>query len=449
MCRIICGVEEMNIFDTVNEYVERNYYVDVADKVPVFICSIGTHIFNGLNKCGTCPFIPTGDENETFAIDACILRHDKRPIYTPMSHVADTRLHILMRGMKGSGKSVLINLFLSPNTGLLSNPANAEIGMGFRTDIGANSITEAGMFGSVNEDGEVMGRPLAREMCGGFLGFEEFSALVNAGRKEHSADITDQLLTSTDNGRVKKVMKAGWVEYTTKFTLWAGTQPARFELESGLDRRFFIIDIEMNPEKEMLFKKAQAKQASMPSSERAELVELNLKIREFFTERAMEVIMNPPKGLFFDDAFNEWLFRPEVRSHEADLFRRLALGHAIMSPEYEGGDILYIEMTDQLRTILDRCLEMRRTVMDADLKLIKTAFWNTQMSRSNIIKEVARMITNGDYQASKRWIEDNLLHQGWYKEERSSGGGRGRKGVQVLIGYSPRKIKAEQKEVSQ
>jgi hypothetical protein len=291
-----------------------------------------------------------------------------------------------------------------------------------------------------------MGRPLAREMCGGFLGFEEFSALVNAGRKDHSADITDQLLTSTDNGRVKKVMKAGWVEYTTKFTLWAGTQPARFELESGLDRRFFIIDIEMNPEKEMLFKKAQAKQASMPSSERAELVELNLKIREFFTERAMEVIMNPPKGLFFDDAFNEWLFRPEVRSHEADLFRRLALGHAIMSPEYEGGDVLHIEMTDQLRTILDRCLEMRRTVMDADLKLIKTAFWNTQMSRSNIIKEVARMITNGDYQASKRWIEDNLLHQGWYKEERSSGGGRGRKGVQVLIGYSPRKIKAEEKE---
>ena len=108
-------VDTMDIFKTMNEYVRRNHYVDVGvDKVPVFLCSIGTHIFNGLNKCGVCPFIPTGDDNQ-FAIDSCILRHDNRPIYTPMSHVADTRLHIVMRGIKGSGKSILIvNLFLAP-----------------------------------------------------------------------------------------------------------------------------------------------------------------------------------------------------------------------------------------------------------------------------------------------------------------------------------------------
>jgi len=429
----LIDLHNMNVFDAMAEYVERNHYVDVADKVPVFLCSIGTHIFNGLNKCGTCPFVPTGEEG--FEIESCILRHDKDPIYTPMSHVADTRLHILMRGMKGSGKSVLIQLFLSPKTGLLSNMANAEIGMGFRTDIGPNSITEAGMFGSVDEEGNIMGRPLAREMCGGFLGFEEFSSITDAGKKEHSTDIKNQLLTSTDNGRVKKVMRAGWVEYTTRYTLWAGTQPARFEMESGLDRRFFIIDIEMNPEKERLFKMAQAKQASMTPADRAELIGMADNLRNFFTDRAMEVIMNPPTGLRFDDAFNEWLFRPEVRSHEADLFRRLALGHAIMSPIYKGGDILHIKMTDQLRGILDRCLDMRRSVMDADLRLIKTAFWNQAMSRSNLIKEVARMITNGDYQSAKRWIEDNLHIQAWYNEERSKGAGRGRKGVSCYIGY--------------
>ena len=439
-------VHNMNIFDAMAEYVDRNHYVDVADKVPVFLCSIGTHIFNGLNKCGTCPFIPV-EGVEGFEIESCILRHDKDPIYTPMSHVADTRLHILMRGMKGSGKSVLIQLFLSPKTGLLSNVANAEIGMGFRTDIGPNSITEAGMFGSVDEEGNIMGRPLAREMCGGFLGFEEFSSITDAGKKEHSTDIKNQLLTSTDNGRVKKVMRAGWVEYTTRYTLWAGTQPARFEMESGLDRRFFIIDIEMNPEKERLFKVAQAKQASMTPADRAELIGMADKLRDFFTERAMEVIMNPPTGLRFDDEFNEWLFRPEVRSHEADLFRRLALGYSIMSPIYKGGEILDIKMTDQLRSILDRCSDMRRSVMDSDLRLIKTAFWNQAMSRSNLIKEVARMITNGDYQSSKRWIEDNLHIQAWYNEERPKGGGRGRKGVSCYIGYPQAFATPEAKEV--
>ena len=75
--------------------------------------------------------------------------------------------------------------------------------------------------------------------------------------------------------------------------------------------------------------------------------------------------------------------------------------------------------------------------MDSDLLLIKTTFWNTQMSRSNLVKEVARMVTNGDYQASKRWIQDNLLIQAWYTEERSSNNGRGRKGISVLIGNPP------------
>ena len=439
----ICGVDTMNIFETMQDYVDRNHYIDVADKIPVFLCSIGTHIFNGLNKCGTCPFIPVGDDEEGFAIDSCILRHDKAPLYTPMSHVADTRLHILMRGMKGSGKSVLINLFLAPGTGLLNNPLNAAIGMAFRTDIGPNSITEAGMFGSVNEEGEIMGRPLAREMCGGFLGFEEFSSLVDAAKKDHSTDMTNQMLTSVDNGRVKKAMRAGWVEYTTRYTLWAGTQPGRFEMESGMDRRFFIIDIDMNPEKEILFKKAQAKQASMSNMERLELADIAIKIKDFFTERAMEVIMNPTTGLWFDDEFNEWLFKPEVRSHEADLFRRLAIGYAIMSPDYVGGDKLAIKMTPQLRQILDDCLKMRRNVMDGDLLLIKTAFWNTQMSRSNLLKEVSRMITNGDYQAAKRWVEDNLIIQPWYSEERSASSGRGRKGVSVFIGYEPKTIDAK------
>jgi hypothetical protein len=337
--------------------------------------------------------------------------------------------------MKGSGKSVLINLFLAPGTGLLNNPLNADIGMAFRTDIGPNSITEAGMFGSVNEEGEIMGRPLAREMCGGFLGFEEFSSLVDAGKKDHSTDMTNQLLTSTDNGRVRKAMRAGWVQYTTRFTLWAGTQPGRFEMESGMDRRFFIIDIDMNPKKEMEFKKAQAKQASMTNMERLELADMALKIKDFFTERAMEVIMNPPTGVRFDEALNEWLLKPEVRSHEADLFRRLALGYTIMSPDYEGGDLLFVEMTDQLRSILDSSLEMRRGVMESDINLIKTAFWNTELTRTNLIKEVARMITPGDYQAAKRWVEDNLLIQAWYNEERSSASGRGRRGVKVFIGY--------------
>ena len=144
----------MDIFKEVESFANANHYVDVQDKIPVFLCSVGAHIFNGLNRCGTCPFIPVeagspGDED--FAIDDCIMRHKRAPIYAPMSHVADTRLNILMRGAKGSGKSVLLDLFLAPHTGLLYHPQAFDMGIGFRTDIGPNSITEAGMFWSVND----------------------------------------------------------------------------------------------------------------------------------------------------------------------------------------------------------------------------------------------------------------------------------------------------------
>lgn len=155
------------------------------------------------------------------------------PFYTPMSQLPDTRIHILMRGAKGSGKSVLILMFLAEGTGLVYN-SNADLGQGMRTMMGANSITEAGMFGSVDEEGDITGRPIAREMCGGFLGFEEFSSMSDASKKDHSLDMKNQLLTSLDNGRVQKAMRNGWVNYTTRYTVWAGTQPARFELDSDL-----------------------------------------------------------------------------------------------------------------------------------------------------------------------------------------------------------------------
>ena len=160
-----------DIIQEVTNFAERNHYVGVDDKIPIFICSVGAHIFNALNKCSRCDFDPESplvDEENDFTITTCPLRHNNVPFYTPMSQLPDTRIHIMLRGAKGSGKSVLILMFLAEGTGLLHN-FDADMGEGFRTMMGPNSITEAGMFGSVNEDGDIMGRPIARELCGGFL----------------------------------------------------------------------------------------------------------------------------------------------------------------------------------------------------------------------------------------------------------------------------------------
>lgn len=411
-------------------FAEDNHYVDVADKIPIFACSVGAHIFNCVNKCSRCDFTI---ENEDYNIPACPLRHDNPPIYTPMSQLADTRIHILMRGEKGSGKSMLINLFLSDGTGLLWNNDSFTQGIGFRTMMGPNSITEAGMFGSVNEEGEITGRPLARELCGGFLGFEESSSLTDAGKKDHSVDMKNQLLTSLDNGRVQKAMRMGWVNYNTRYTLWGGTQPARLEMESGLDRRFFIIDIEMSPEKEAAYKEAQHAQANMTRDQRIALADEAMGIRSWFLNRMTEVMLDPPTGVIITDSVAEWISRPEVRSYEADLFRRLCIGYAMLSDEWVGGEPLVIDLDMGLQFLLESSLIMRRNVMESDVRLIKDTFWMQDITRSTLLKEIQRIITH-DYTGAKRWIEENLHGQTWFHEYVPKKEGRGRRGVMCRIG---------------
>ena len=105
-----------------------------------------------------------------------------------------------------------------------------------------------------------------------------------------------------------------------------------------------------------------------------------------------------------------------------------------MQPVYRGGQPLFITMDDRLRTLLNLSLEQRRRVMDADLMLIKDTFWMRDLPKSQLVKEVSRMITMGDYQSAKRWIIENLEGQSWYEEFEPEKSGRGRRGVICRIG---------------
>ena len=268
--------------------------------------------------------------------------------------------------------------------------------------------------------------------------------MSDASRKDHSVDMKNQLLTSLDSGRVNKSMRSGWVKYNTRMTMWAGTQPARFELESGLDRRFFIIDIEMTPEKEMLYKHAQNKQASIEPAKRRQLIQDSIELRKWFIERQKKVMDKKPQGVVFGEDFEKWVLQETVRSFESDLFRRLAICYTMMKGEWEDKELLMVELDDRLREILESSLKMRRTVLDEDIRLIRTTFWNKDVPRSVLLKDIARLITNNDYQSAKRWIEEYLLGQAWFKEYTPKKTGRGRKGVMCRFGFD--EVMAHEKE---
>ena len=60
----------------------------------------------------------------------------------------------------------------------------------------------------------------------------------------------------------------------------------------------------------------------------------------------------------------------------------------MMQPEYNGGVPLIITLDDKLEQILNQSLAMRRTVMDADLELIRSTFWQRDLPKSQLVKEV-------------------------------------------------------------
>ena len=89
----------------------------------------------------------------------------------------------------------------------------------------------------------------------------------------------------------------------------------------------------------------------MSVEERTELASLAFEIKQWLKNRMETAVANPPTGIIFDDDIGEWINRPDVRSYEADLFRRLAIGYHMMQPQYRGGQPLMITMDDTLEEI--------------------------------------------------------------------------------------------------
>jgi len=70
---------------------------------------------------------------------------------------------------------------------------------------------------------------------------EQYSAVTEALSATHSQTLDPALLGALDSGWVYKSLAAGSMSYQTNLTLWAATQPARFDLRSGMARRFLFI----------------------------------------------------------------------------------------------------------------------------------------------------------------------------------------------------------------
>ena len=330
--------------------------------VPYYIASIGCHMFNLSNL---------SREEEEHPRDAILYMHGK-----PFN----CRLHIMFVAPPGFMKTTIIEHFIRERQALLYNSCVDGQWEGF--------MTEAGFVGSVREvDGMPIQKPgVAIRHKNSIIGMEEFAILATIMQSGgYSGTLIDQLLTALDSGYLGKSLGPGSLKYRTNCTIWPGTQVQRFDLGSGLPRRFvFMIWFPTKKDQEDL-KTAWWNGFNVKWKESAvnkiakEMTKINLKIN------------NLEEGsVTYKPEVKELIRRTGAPHYEFPLFVRFLIGDMIMSDKFN--EKLVLDLGDGRRELIMREVKWRDQIRyDAQMAQIRSVLRQNEfrMSRQEMLSDLS------------------------------------------------------------
>ena len=297
-----------------NELEARN--VAYARKFPpYYISSLGCHIFNIMNQ--------------------------QKGIYTEAGLKVNTRQHIILVTVPGFGKSFWLRQFLENELSLVKG---TKVGCTFESQ-----MSEAGYVGTAkfNSEGVAQESPgLCRNESNSIVGIEEFSAISAAVSQNYNAGLDTALLTALDSGMVRKRLAAGKIEYQTNLSLWTGVQPARYELSSGLARRFLFLLLIPN------FNDIKQFKLNRRSSKNVKTNTLTLSKLKAAINTRYDDIMKKLEKVEFDRTIYKKLDELDVVHYEEPLYERIALGYWLMKVK-EMPKTLTIKMDPTLDALFD------------------------------------------------------------------------------------------------
>jgi len=254
---------------------------------PYYICSFATHVFNLMNQT--------------------------REIYWEGKKLPNMRLHILFVAPPGFMKTYYMSVMGADRYSIFGQ---CGVKMGSE-----QAMTEAGLIGTFNNIAgmAVEQEGAARALAKGVLMIDEFSAITNALKVQYNSQMDSQLLAALDHGHVNKRLGSGKIEYQTNFTLWAGVQPARYDLTSGLGRRMcFLLFLPVRLDNDRLLEAMHIARNVKPN-----ITEVNAlwdKIEQW--RKRMDII---EEVVYDDDVFNMYK-KLGIFSYESSYFDRLILG---------------------------------------------------------------------------------------------------------------------------
>ena len=372
-----------SIYDEVlNELNSRNIaHVDIYP--PFYICSVGAHMLNLVNN--------------------------RKKIWTEGGLATNTRLHILLVTPPGFGKSFWLRQFMKGDTSILA-------GSGVLTTF-EGLLSEAGLVGTIKFDDkgkEVKKEGLCEEESTSIIGIEEFAGITKAFQANYNTGLDNALLTALDTGDVIKRLAAGPIKTHTDFTMWTGTQPARYDMASGLARRFIFLFFVPNSEDIQEFK-IKRRQALNVRSNYANLKELKTAIRARFQE-----IRNDLTGIEIDKTFYDLMDNFGIIHYEEPLYERIAIGYWLMKSKKVRG-VLNVTVDTELRRLIKLQFTYRNQLKrGAELAQVWQLIQKEKKMPESML--IGRLLDfSMDYEDAKKIIV-KLIGLKWIKKARDNAG---------------------------
>jgi len=302
----------------------KNLEVAYVDRfMPFFFCSAAAHEFNKYNQ-----------DYEIW------LSHGK---------VVNTRLHILFVSPPGFMKTFASEILIyGPKTifGDSAVPCDYQ-----------GSMTEASFTGTVRLMGDELVKQygIAKTKSEYILAVEEFNALTSMMQTSHSALLDTALLTALDSGRLSKGLGLGSFNYKTNLTLWVSTQPARFDLSSGMGRRFLTL---------LFLPTSQDQQIIKMAMRRGENVAPNMEHLKIIKQQMAELVdnINKIESVYFDKSVLDLFDKYDVIFYIELLYKRLALGYHLIE-KWNGEKNIVVRADPTLERLVSQLSSWRSSIM--------------------------------------------------------------------------------------
>ena len=371
------------------EIFKERKFIKAETIVPTYICSIGCHMFNFMNK--------------------------HKRIFTEGDIIPDMRLHIFMVTIPGYGKTYLINQFMSKYNGILKD-----------TDIPTGKIaglSSSGLVGSIKTtpDGQtVVNKGVLQRKSDHILGSDEFSNVTTSAKTSHSGNLTNDLLSALDDGQMNKDLSGGGLEYETFATVWGATQPGRFELKAGLPRRFVFVIYMPDVQDVYLFRNAREESKNLKLNVNR-LLEYKLAINARYKE-----VKDKLKEVEYSKEYFDWKKSYFAMHYEDMLYERILLGYWIMKVD-KIPEKLVLTLNDEVKSIIEQQIQARLSAQRGieKIRIMEVIKYIKHMKYSELLKlllsfalDERYIVRNLDVLIANKFIkiENGLVTNLQYKE---------------------------------